>query len=159
MAMIHIPLAVRFWRHVAKDLSGCWHWTGAKNDRGYGNTTDDTNRPRLVHRLSYEMHRGAIPPGLIVRHSCDARHCVNPDHLVLGTHRDNTRDMYARQRQHTPGAPGERNYNAKLTATSVRDIRQQVASGARQRDVATAFGVCQAQVSSIVRRHSWASLS
>jgi hypothetical protein len=55
-------------------------------------------QPRLAHRMSWEMHFGPIPEGMLVLHHCDVRRCVRPDHLFLGTARDNTRDMIAKGR-------------------------------------------------------------
>lgn len=83
-------------RRYVKKTDSCWLWTGIVDRRGYGRVY----RGRMVfaHRFSYELHVGQIPKGLIVRHSCDVPGCVNPDHLRLGTQRDNVGDMFARGR-------------------------------------------------------------
>jgi hypothetical protein len=62
----------------------CWWWTGAKNNRGYGNY-----RSKSAHRLSYEMNKGKIPDGLTIDHICRNPSCVNPDHLRIMTQYDN----------------------------------------------------------------------
>jgi hypothetical protein len=77
--------------------SGCWLWTGAKSN-GYGTISWDYGKTLLVHRVSYEFHKGPIPKGLFVMYSCDVRNCVNPDHLRAGTNQDNVRDMVAKGR-------------------------------------------------------------
>lgn len=81
------PVWVRFWQKVER-TDECWLWAGAVNDSGYGAIWDGY---RLVyaHRLSYEMHGGAIPDGMQLDHLCRVRRCVNPAHLEPVTHREN----------------------------------------------------------------------
>lgn len=84
------PVEVRFWRYVDKsDPNGCWVWTGTLLANGYGHISVGA-RPRLVHRVSYEMHVGPIPDGLQIDHLCRNRRCVNPAHLEAVTARVNT---------------------------------------------------------------------
>lgn len=100
---------VRFWRHVSKGPE-CWLWTGAPNSAGYGMVGEGpagADRKILAHRLAWEIHFGPIPEGMFVCHHCDTPLCVRPDHLFLGTHTDNMRDMAAKGRQRRqPFAPG-----------------------------------------------------
>lgn len=58
---------------------------------------------KVAARVSYEFYKGPIPRGQLVRHTCDCHYCVNPDHLVAGTHQDNTDDMLNRGRQRPNG--------------------------------------------------------
>ena len=90
-----IPAVDRFWSKVEKSDS-CWLWTGSTSKK-YGQITVDGKRIR-AHRFSYTLQRGPIPSGLFVCHTCDVPHCVNPDHLFLGTNRDNLRDMTKKNR-------------------------------------------------------------
>lgn len=86
----------RFWANVVK-RDGCWSWTARKARFGYGAMEVDC-KPARAHRLSWEIHHGPIPAGLWVLHKCDNPECANPDHLYLGTTKDNFRDMIERGR-------------------------------------------------------------
>lgn len=93
-------LADRFWRHVIVE-GGCWRWTGSFVRNGYGrlSAAKDSNREAVyAHRVSWQLHRGPVPDGLYVLHTCDNRWCVKPDHLWLGTNADNMRDMVRKGR-------------------------------------------------------------
>lgn len=102
-------IPVRDWPAIARlaqvgwDVSdrGCWIWRGTLNYKGYAllslRRVGGSDQCR-VHRLMWEMHNGPIPDGLVVRHRCDVRACVNPDHLEIGTVADNQQDMVERER-------------------------------------------------------------
>lgn len=87
----------RFWAKVEKG-DGCWTWTGCKSPKGYGQILFNDNKIHLAHRVSYIMANGLIDSSLLVRHKCDNPSCVNPDHLELGTYKDNNRDKIERGR-------------------------------------------------------------
>jgi len=88
------------------DVTDCWEFQGGKNNIGYGMIRDDL-KMRTTHRVSYEEHKGPIPPGLCVMHSCDNPICCNPLHLSLGTHKQNTQDMFSKGRARPfGGLPG-----------------------------------------------------
>lgn len=98
----------------------CWNWTGALS-RGYGLLARGWKKsPYKAHRLAYELLIGEVPLGAVVRHKCDNPRCVNPEHLELGTQRDNLRDAAARgrlnpisRRNLRPGALGIRGAGPK----------------------------------------------
>ena len=87
----------RFNQKVEKTDS-CWLWTGAKASNGYG-CMSYNGKSTSAHRLSYLLHKGDIPEGLIICHTCDIPHCVNPDHLWVGTYTQNSHDMLKKNRQ------------------------------------------------------------
>lgn len=88
-----IPWQLRFWMKVKPVESGCWEWQGTKDKYGYGRFTGTGElRPRS-HRFAYRQFVGEIPEGHEVMHVCDNRACVRLEHLRLGTHADNMRDM------------------------------------------------------------------
>lgn len=81
--------------------SGCWLWTGGANDMGYG-SLGIGGKKLYAHRASYEWFHGAIPKGMEVCHKCDVPLCVNPDHLFLGTHKENMSDSARKGRAKQP---------------------------------------------------------
>lgn len=76
---------------------GCWIWQGTKHKSGYG-WIKAFGKVVSAHRLSYELHRGPIPNGMHILHSCDVKDCVNPDHLHVGTHAQNMAEAFERNR-------------------------------------------------------------
>ena len=104
--------------------TGCHIWLGTVCKDGYGRiSTRERGTDQLVHRLAYKQFVGPIPDSLKVCHRCDVPSCVNPDHLVLGTQKDNLRDMFAKGRARPRGrAPGWRE------ATEAAPGRQQEAA-------------------------------
>lgn len=154
------PLADRFWEKVERGAEDdCWTWIGKVTTAGYGQIGRGRNVEGQVHvhRLSYEMAKGPIPDGLVIRHRCDNRVCVNPGHLEVGTYADNSRDCVERGR--TADRKGEAHPQAKVTAADVREIRRLVDSGALQSVVAARFGLSKQSVSSIVTRRNWSHVS
>ncbi len=131
--------------------TGCWEWAGNTfHSFGYGQLRI-LGKGREAHTVAYEVWRGEIPEGMLVRHTCDNPPCINPEHLILGTHQDNHDDMVDRGRE----LSGEINPMAKLTEEDVLDIRLLTGMGATRTDTAKAFGVSQATVTNIVLRKTW----
>lgn len=136
-----MTLPSRFWAKVEKrGPEDCWLWTGATTYGGYG--VIGVGHAKLVRapRVSYEMVHGPIPLGMVVRHKCDTPRCVNPNHLEIGTMRQNVAD--ARSRGRLRGAP------RKLTDTEYAALKQ---AAGTVRSVAKEFGVSHGFVS-MVRR-------
>jgi HNH endonuclease len=158
------PLSERFWKKVVKS-DGCWLWTGATGANGYGViTTDGRGTPPIqAHRVSWQLHYGPIPVGLLVCHHCDVRRCVRPDHLFLGTNAENLADMRRKGRGYTPTPPhGADNLHAKLTEELVVEIRRRYAeerSAGRWRgvvqDLAADYGIHRKSIHDIVAYRTW----
>lgn len=123
----------------------------ATNSRGYP-VVRKNKKCYLVHRLVYEQHKGAIPEGLVVRHTCDNRMCINPEHLITGTHQDNMRDMVERGRS----AIGERNGRSKITEVIAREIKQSHLSASL---LAEKYGISPSTIRRIRRGKLWKHLS
>lgn len=85
----------RFWAKVHKPVEEeCWEWTGARNKKGYGQFS--VNKiAKSTHRISYVIHKGEIPEGLMICHACNNPSCVNPNHLYAGTGKDNAQQAVA----------------------------------------------------------------
>lgn len=133
-------------------LSECVLWRGGTNKpNGYGRLTRNGRRV-LAHRDAYEKTYGPIPDGLVVRHRCDVKRCINPDHLEIGTVEDNNRD--ARERGQWLPLTGEEHGRAQLTENDVRTIRKRYVSGMGQQ-LADEYGVSRTQIRNIVQRKQW----
>lgn len=79
--------------------SGCWLWTASTDTFGYGQMyVDEQGKPKKAHRVAWQLFRGAIPAGMCVCHAHDDAWCVNPEHLFLGTHKDNSDDKIRKGR-------------------------------------------------------------
>lgn len=140
---------------MPEPTTGCWLWMGDHFRDGYGKIRayDKTSR---AHRVSYRIHLGEIPPGMCVCHKCDTPSCVNPDHLFLGTHKDNAHDRDAKGRAHRPR--GEECGWSKLNVAKVLQIRDMYSRGFKQRQIAEIFDIYRGHVSSIVTKKRWAHI-
>lgn len=90
-------ISCRLLNNINKNENGCWEWRRSINARGYGQI-NFKRKPKETHRVSYMTFKGEIPAGFCVLHTCDNRKCINPDHLYIGTKKDNARDMLNRNR-------------------------------------------------------------
>ena len=141
-----------FWSQVVK-TDRCWNWTGNKHSKGYG----QYKMPGLsyrVHRASWQLANGPIPTGKHVLHKCDNPSCVNPDHLFLGDHFDNMRDMTVKGRLRIPDQKGEHHSQAKLTSGDVRVIRG-LSEKYSHAKISTWFPVVRTVITQIVNRKLW----
>ena len=137
----------RFLKHVNK-TDTCWLWTGGKSGDRYGAFNID-GKPKGAHRVAYELWKGEIPDGMLVRHKCDVPTCVNPEHLETGTNQDNMDDKVRAGRQ----SRGEKHGRAKITKEQALDILSRV--GQTMRELAEEFGVSIAQICRIINRKRW----
>lgn len=131
--------------------SGCWLWNGTLNAKGYGCFSGG-----LAHRFSYQSLVGEIPEGRYVLHHCDIRNCVNPQHLYVGTQKDNVADMWRRGRANARGQkPGEGHSLARLTWNDVREIRALAKEGKTKSQLAIKYGISEAQIGRIILNVRW----
>jgi hypothetical protein len=149
------------WPRVAKS-AGCWEFNGPRHGKGYGRYRV-SGKYVWAHHVSYELTYGPIPNGLFVLHHCDNPPCVRPDHLFLGTIRDNAEDMVRKGRQFSErrreAQPrGEAHGSAKLTAAQVIEIRRQATANIRHGVLAAQYGVARRTISEIAQGKRWRSI-
>lgn len=125
-------LAERLWANIVKRDVGCWEWQGACAPFGYGKLWDPGPPRRCVgtHRLVYELCVGSVPEGMFVLHKCDNPPCCRPDHLYVGTPKDNMDDRSKRGRQ-----------PQKLQPSQVMEIYRRWNAGESSRKLGPEFGV------------------
>jgi len=145
----------RFITKVVKS-EGCWEWVGSKLPMGYGRIRRKRAGKQsvcLAHRLSYELFKGPIPEEVCIRHTCDNPSCVNPDHLVIGSHADNMQDMFKRNLTHSKLGNPVKLLNI-LTVREIREYMKQNPNTALQ-IIADKYGTSTIQVSRILRNKIW----
>ena len=145
----------RFWTHVQRQ-EGCWLWTSSLNKHnGYGRW-----RPRhkaryiRVHKIAWFLYNGPIPDGMCVCHHCDVRHCVNPEHLFLGTVYDNNRDCCHKLRH----AHGESHWCSKLREQDINRILYLNHRGWSLPKIAALFEVTPQAIWYVVKQKTWRHL-
>ena len=113
----------RFWVKVnILSKEECWNWQSALDHKGYGSFSNVVLPTRRANRISWILSCGNIPDGLMVLHKCDNPSCVNPNHLYLGTAKDNTQDMMSKRRGVFP--TNERHGKCKVPTEQVIFARE-----------------------------------
>lgn len=134
------------------ESTGCYTCTSHFPDsKGYPRTYDCRKRIGL-HRFIYQECFGEIPKGLVVRHKCDNRMCINPKHLELGTIADNNNDKMIRGRHKYVSHKGEKHWKAKLTEEDVIKIRK---DNRQYKEIAKDYGVNRENIAKIKNYITW----
>ena len=151
-------IKTRFMKKVIADASGCWNWVGAKKQcrRGthrYGWFFYERG-PIAAHRAAWMLFNGSIPVDSVVCHKCDNPSCVNPDHLFIGTQKENVEDMIQKGRKcmeisvrKSDGKP----VRAILDAATIQQIKAMRETGRSQQSIADEIGVSQGCISQLLR--------
>jgi len=165
----------RFWKYIQKGETqdDCWLWIGGKDPDGYGIFRPTLQRQWRVHRFSYELHVGAIPPGLMILHSCpggDNPSCVNPSHLRPGTAAENAHDTAIRGRSLSGdrhpfrinpalAKRGEAHPSARFTESDVRSIRAEYAAGGiSTKRLADRYKVSKPSIRALIHGKTWSHI-
>lgn len=130
-----------------KKTEYCWEWIGTITTHGYGHFKHKQKVYR-AHRVAFVLFKGMIPEGMYVCHACDNPKCVNPDHLWLGTPRDNAMDMVSKGRavgNKWNHKSGDLHPNTKMTSAMIADIKQ-LKGKHSQRELSKMFKVSQASI-------------
>lgn len=144
----------RFWSKV--DTTGdCWEWLAhRKKPYFYGQFTLRKGVFVGAHTVSYALtHDGVIPPGFHVCHHCDNPPCVRPDHLFLGTPRDNALDSVRKGRANR--SRGENHRCARLTEADVREIRATPIPWGQQPVIAARYGIRVNSLQKVIYGQTW----
>lgn len=147
-----------FEKHVIRK-EGCWDWKGPIAKGGYPvMSCRPSIGPDRGHRASWVIHKGKIPEGLYVCHSCDNPICTNPDHLWLGTHKENNDDKMRKGRQgecKPPYKAGSDNGASKLKEDQVKEIKKLINSGKSCYGISKDFGVSKQTILRIKNGTNW----
>lgn len=136
-------------RYIPEPNSGCWLWlAGINPSNGYGRFYTNGAVVVYAHNFSYRAHKGQIPSGKILRHTCDVKSCVNPDHIIPGTTQDNSDDAVARGLM----PKGENHGMAKLTAETVLAV---YAAPGSISEVSRKFSLSRIHVQRIKNKEVW----
>lgn len=136
-------------RVIRKD--GCWDFNGCRGRGGYA-LMSIAGKSKSASRVSWMIHNGPIPESLFVLHKCDNPPCTNPEHLFLGTTKQNAQDRSIKGRNSNQN--GENNHSAKLIASQVVEIRELCKIMPIQ-EIANKFNVAIGTINSIKYRQNW----
>jgi len=170
-----------FLNHTKATENGCWEWQQRLDSSGYG-VIHVKNMPVRAHRFSYQLFKGEITDNLFVCHRCDNPKCVNPDHLFLGTAKDNNLDRTLKGR----GCPGdkhprridpvgakrasqkavitrkerygnivgEKHHSAKITDAQAEEIRELRKRGLTLKAISERFPIKTSQIARLIKREN-----
>lgn len=152
-----VPMVDRFWSHVDK-TGECWVWSASLLKDGYGSfgMVVPGKRHRVsqgAHRVSWLLANGSIPKGMSVLHRCDVPRCVRPDHLFLGTQKDNVHDSMLKKRRASKA--GSLHHMAKLKESDVVCIKREAENGKSHSEIALQYGVNRTAITRILNGTRW----
>jgi len=154
-------------KNVVKNEHTCWGWSGMKSTHGYGNVrrgkVKTTTKYIMAHRASWIIHFGEIPLKMNVLHKCDTPLCSRPDHLFLGTHQTNMRDMRQKGRMKGTFVKGHKTkpkskdkwYWSKINSDKARQIKILLKNGITAAIISKKFDISKDVVYCINKGITW----
>lgn len=133
--------------YTVDESTGCWNCTSHSKD-ALGYNKCKRGGYHSVHRYMYAQKYGSITSDIILRHICDNPSCINPEHLLAGTHADNVQDRVNKNRS----ALGEQNGRSKLTENQVVEIYN---SNNTNRELAILYNVDNKVIHDIKHKNTW----
>lgn len=153
---LNCTILKRFWAKVDRRAPDeCWDWTGSRSIDGYGHFKVGGFETRPASRVAWVIANKRDAGDMLVRHKCDRPCCCNPDHLELGTARDNAADMVERGRASRRVQAGEANNAAQLTAAEVGEIVEAFRRREQNMTIALRYPVGHSLISRIRTGRSW----
>lgn len=155
------PIRDNFWPNTKlNETTGCIEWQRGKGSFGYGSLIGANGKSIKAHRMAWELTKGKIPGGMEVLHSCDNPPCCNPEHLFLGTQKENLEDMTKKGRRNTSHnfkpQDGENNNRAKLKKPDIISIKAYLRDGKMShREIAIIYGVSRSLITLINTERIW----
>lgn len=151
----------RFWNRVDK-TGDCWNWMGSLNLSGYGQVKL-LRKAKMCHRITFEVTFGPIPEGMQVCHRCDNPRCVRPEHLFLGTPKNNVDDCISKNRRRykhgsVPKRKGEFNGRAKLIESVVDELRKRTWNYGDKAKEARRLGISASTINWVLSGRTWSHI-
>lgn len=151
----------RFKSKIVQCPNGCWEIPGAKDKDGYSRFFEYVNHAhnvvRRAHRLSFFVFTGTDPSERLVLHKCDNRYCVNPEHLFLGTQKDNIHDAMRKNRK--PAAPsfqGANHPRSVVTPAMAESMRYDyLYNNGTQENLSIKYGVSKGTIFYVLSGQHW----
>jgi len=156
-------LEEKFWEKVnKKGKDDCWEWLAGRNHKNYGNfyvsIGNSKDKHWIAHRMAWKLTYGEIPKGLHICHHCDNPPCVNPNHLWIGTNKDNILDA-SRKGRLVRKIRGEDHHKSKLTEKEVIEIKHiRKETGLSFIKIGKMFNVHPTTIGYIMRGRTWSHI-